>query len=187
MANDRNWDDIAALVSRSRAGDEAAFRELLQLHRAAVTSTLMACGVRCPETARDLAQEIAVKVWKNLPSLSDPRAFPAWVRRIAANVARDHLRRLSARRETELDDALEMESGDDPEETSRRLSELRLMLAALAEEDDEIVELLILRAEGVSVAELAKRLEISDGALKMRMSRARAKLRGKLEELKTRL
>lgn len=70
-------------------------------HRSAIVSTLFACGVRCPETARDLTQEVALRAWTKLGVLKDPRTFPAWVRRIAANAARDHLRRTAVRREDE--------------------------------------------------------------------------------------
>jgi len=178
-----DWEEIAMLVELARGGDDESFRELLRRHRSAVTSTLVACGVRCPDTAQDLAQEVALKMWSRLESLSDPRAFTAWLRRIAANTARDHLRRLGGRRESELDAALDLVSADDPEQDSERRAELRLMLAALAQEDDEIVDLLTARAEGASVAALAARQGISEGALKMRMSRARARLRRKLEEM----
>jgi len=181
----RNWDEIAHLVERARRGDDDAFRELLRQHRSAITSTLTACGVRCPDTARDLAQDVALTVWRRLTSLSDPRAFTAWLRRITANAARDHLRRAAARRETELDEALAIASPDDPEARSARLAELRLMLAVLVREDREIVDLLTARAEGAPVSDLARRLGVSDGALKMRVSRARARLREELERLRS--
>jgi RNA polymerase sigma-70 factor (ECF subfamily) len=178
-----DWDETERLVRRARRGDADAFRLLLEGHRGAVTSTLVACGVRSPETARDLAQDVALKAWLSLGKLEDPRAFPAWVRRIAANAARDHLRRMAVRREEELDDALELEAADDPHDQAERLAEVRLMLAALAEEDGEVVDLLVARANGVSVEELADRMGISSAALKMRVMRVRKRLRARLEEL----
>jgi DNA-directed RNA polymerase specialized sigma24 family protein len=57
------------------------------------------------------------------------------------------------------------------------------MMAALVEEDDEIVELLVARAEGVPVETLAERLGISPDALKMRTMRARKRLRARLDDL----
>lgn len=179
-----HWSEVARLVERARQGRDDAFRELLELHRRAVTATLFACGVRCPETARDLAQEVALRAWHRLPSLHDPRTFPAWIRRIAANAARDHLRRLAVRREEELEAALALASDDDPHRDAERTAEVRLMLAALEEEDEEVVELLIARAEGVGVEELAARTGLSDGALKMRLMRARSRLRQRLEALR---
>jgi RNA polymerase sigma-70 factor (ECF subfamily) len=184
MADTRNWEQIALLVERARDGDAECFRQLLQDHRSAITSTLIACGIRSDDTARDLAQEVALRAWRRLASLEDPRSFTAWIRRIAANAARDHLRRAAIRREDELDDALDLAGDDDPHAEAERRAELRLMLAALADEDAEVVSLLVARAEGTSVEELAARVGLSEGALKMRLMRARKRLRERLEELK---
>jgi len=184
VGDSSKWDEIELLVRRARGGDDEAFRGLLESHRGAVVSTLFACGVRCPETARDLAQDVALRAWRKLDGLKDPRTFPAWLRRIAANAARDHLRRTAVRREDELDDALHLESGDDPHEQAERVAEARLMLAALLVEDDEVVRLLVARAEGVSVEALAAKIGISPDALKMRAMRARKRLRTRLEELR---
>jgi len=184
VADSSKYDEIEFLAGRARRGDHEAFRALLEQHRSAVVSTLFACGVRCQETARDLAQDVALRAWERLDSLKDPRTFPAWIRRIAANAARDHLRRVAVRREDELDDALQLEGGDDPHEQAERVAELRLMLAALTEEDDELVSLLVARAEGVSVATLATSMGISPDALKMRVMRVRKRLRARLAELR---
>jgi len=178
------WDEVARLVERARDGDDEAFRGLLEMFRSAVTSTLFACGVRCPETARDLAQDVAIRAWSNLGALDNPRTFPAWLRRIAANAARDQLRRSAVRREDELEEAVHVESGDDPHMQAERVAELRFMLAALGDEDSEVVDLLLARADGLSVEELAARTGLSEGALKMRLMRARKRLRQRLEKLR---
>lgn len=183
---DGHWEQIALLVRRARDGDDASFRQLLEIHRSAVTSTLVACGVRCPETARDLAQDVSLRAWTHLDRLQDARSFPAWIRRIAANAARDHLRRLAVRREEALDQALELESDDDPHFEAERLSELRLMLGVLEEEDEETVRLLMARANGVGVEQLASSLGLSQGALKMRLLRVRKRLKHRLDELRDR-
>lgn len=169
-------------MRRARQGDDDAFRTLLNEHRAAVASTLFACGVRCPETARDLAQEVALRVWTHLEQLKDVRAFPSWVRRIAANAARDHLRRAAARREEELGVALALDGGDDPHQRAERTAELRLMFAALVEEDEDVVRILVARAEGVPGEKLARSMGITVDALKMRVMRARKRLRARLAE-----
>jgi len=184
MADARDWDEVARLVGRAQDGDADAFRDLLQSHRAAVSSTLVACGVRSDETARDLAQDVALRAWRRLATLSDPRSFTVWIRRIAANAARDHLRRVAVRREEELEQALELAGDDDPHAEAERRAELRLMLAALEDEDAEVVELLMARADGLSVEALAARSGMSEGALKMRLMRARKRLRDRLEELR---
>ncbi len=178
------WEASAALVRRARSGDQGAFAELLTNHRDAITSTLFACGVRQPETAKDLAQDVAFRAWDQLSRLKDPRTFKAWVRRIAANAARDHLRRMAVRKEDELDAALHVESDDDPHHQSERMAEARLMMTALDSENPEVVELLVAKANGESIASMAERLNLSEGALKMRLMRVRKRLRKKLEELR---
>jgi RNA polymerase sigma-70 factor (ECF subfamily) len=182
--NPRDWEATAVLVRRARRGDEGAFSELLDGHRSAITSTLVACGVRQPETAQDLAQDVALKAWTQLDRLVDPRSFTAWVRRIAANAARDHLRRLAVRKEDELDAAVRVESDDDPHLHAERIAEIRLMLTALDSEDAEVVELLVARADGETVDAMSRRLGLTQGALKMRLMRVRKRLRARLAELR---
>jgi RNA polymerase sigma-70 factor (ECF subfamily) len=179
-----NWDAIELLVRRARKGDEEAFRDLVNQHRSAVVSTLFACGVRCEETAHDLAQEVSLRAWTKLRSLKDPRTFPAWVRRIAANAARDHLRRAAVAREEGLESAMTLDAGDNPHELAERSAELALMMAALAEEDDEVIQILVARAEGVPGERLAESMGISVDALKMRVMRMRKRLRARLTELR---
>jgi RNA polymerase sigma factor (sigma-70 family) len=116
--------------------------------------------------------------------LLDPKTFRVWIRRIAANAARDHLRRQAVRREDDLELAISVEGTDDPYQQTERVAEMRFMLAALEEEDDEVIELLMARADGTSVEELALRMEISQGALKMRLLRVRKRLRQRLDELR---
>lgn len=176
------WDRIEALVRRARRGDDAAFAELLDLHRETVTATLIACGIRTQETARDLAQDVAIRAWRSLQRLEDPRSFTAWLRRIAANAARDHLRRAAVRNERSLEEALELASDDDPHAASERRSELRLMLAILDAEDPESRRLVLARADGVGIAELAARTGLSEGAVKMRLLRIRKRLRERLRD-----
>jgi RNA polymerase sigma-70 factor (ECF subfamily) len=183
-AGDRDYGEVARRVERARDGDDEAFRQLLDEHREVVVSTLIACGVRCPDTAGDLAQDVALKAWQNLDRINDPRSFRVWLRRIAANAARDHLRRRAVRREDELDLAVGLDSGDDPHQRAEHVAELRLMLAALEDEDDEVVALLTARAEGVPVESLAQRMGLTQGALKMRLMRARKRLRERLEALR---
>lgn len=176
--------DLARLVDAAREGDEEAFRTLLEAHRDAVASTLYACGIRCRDTASDLAQEAAIRAWTKLDRLTDAAAFSPWLRRIAANAARDHLRRRTVRGEQELDEALGLAAGDDPAQIAERQSETRLMLAALEVEDRETLELLSLRADGVPIAVLAERAGIAEAAMKMRLMRIRKRLRSRLESLR---
>jgi DNA-directed RNA polymerase specialized sigma24 family protein len=92
---------------------------------------------------------------------------------------------MAVRREDALDHALDLAGEDDPHRRAERTGEIRLMLAALENEDGEVVELLVARAEGTSVEELAARMGLSEGALKMRLMRARKRLRERLSQLRS--
>jgi RNA polymerase sigma-70 factor (ECF subfamily) len=175
---------VARLVKASRKGDEDAFRQLLEEHRDAITSTLVACGVRSSETAHDLAQETALRAWTRLDSLRNPNTFSAWVRQIAANATRDYLRRLITRKEEPLDFVPEIADKSNPLDDLERKSELELMRSILEEEDGELVALLVDRAQGTSNRTLAERFGISDDAVKMRIMRARKRLSRRLQRLR---
>jgi len=184
MSEILSWDRVAVLVRRARSGDEEAFRRLLESQQTTITSTLVACGVRSRDTAFDLSQEIALKVWRRLPELRDPQAFGGWLRRMTANAARDHLRRVAVRPVEPLERAMELAGDDDPHRDAARSSEVCLMLEALGEVDRPVAELLVAAAEGVPVEELSRRAGTTEGALKMRLSRARKRLRRRLERLR---
>jgi len=182
--NDEKYFEIARLVREARRGSEESFTHLLKMHQTAISSTLFACGIRCRETARDLAQDASLRAWTRLNSLKDPRSFPAWIRRIAANSARDHLRKIAGRREDALECALQLESGETPEELAERAGEIQRMLLALSGESEEILMLLRARAEGTPIAEMARRAGIAEAAMKMRLMRVRKRLKKRLEELR---
>ncbi len=177
---------IARLIREARQGSDESFRELLEEHRDSITSTLIACGIRTAETAADLAQETALRAWLRLDTLRDSSSFSPWIRQIAANAARDHLRRLTRRREESLESASQLVSREDPGRDAERRAEIAEMRAVLSVEDDANVALLEERAQGVPVKAIASRLGVSENALKMRFMRIRKRLRRRLEELRER-
>ncbi len=91
---------------------------------------------------------------------------------------------MAVRKEEELDNAIHVEADDDPHVQAERIAEVRLMLTVLDSEDPEVVDLLVAKADGESIASMAERLSLSEGALKMRLMRVRKRLRKRLEELR---
>src|SRR5947207_1571290 len=79
------------LVRQARAGEAAAFAELVDRYRDGI------CGVAYHylghgDDAQDAAQEAFVRAYLQLPQLRDPGRFAPWLRRITANVCADLLR-----------------------------------------------------------------------------------------------
>lgn len=134
-----------------------------------------------PDEAADVVQEALIKGFRSLEDCRDPERVGAWLFRIAANAAKDHLK--SPRRRgigLEAAGPLAAETGN-PEEAARR-SELRGEIdAALARLTDEQREAFVLKhVEGWSYEEMSERLGASVSALKMRVHRAREELQGVL-------
>jgi RNA polymerase sigma-70 factor (ECF subfamily) len=81
------------LVSRTLAGDAAAFDVIVTRHRRPVYRVCYRF-VRHHEDASDLAQEVFVRAWRGLPRFKRDAAFSTWLYRIAVNAC---LNRVTAR------------------------------------------------------------------------------------------
>jgi RNA polymerase sigma-70 factor (ECF subfamily) len=79
-------------VQRAAAGDQAALTELVQRHRNLVFAVSLAT-VGDPDMAEDIAQEAFLTAFRSLPTLKDPTALPAWLRRITRRQCARVLRR----------------------------------------------------------------------------------------------
>jgi RNA polymerase sigma-70 factor (ECF subfamily) len=82
----------AVVVALASTGDAEAFDELVRRKQSSVRS-LMRRISNDRTLAEDLAQQVFVEVWKSLPKLESPVAFPAWLKRIAVNVWLQHFRK----------------------------------------------------------------------------------------------
>lgn len=125
--------------------------------------------------AEDVMQETFLTLLRKGPDQFDSGEHAkAWLLRVAAQRACDHFRRVSTRRETPLAEAAEAAA---PEEERGETLEAVLALPA---ELRLVIHLYYY--EGYSVAETAKVLGKSEGAVKSRLFRARARLREDLTE-----
>ena len=89
--------ELADLLDRCRRGDELAWEALVRRYQARVYG-LAYHYLRDPEEARDVAQEIFVRVYRKLGSYHDENAtFLPWMLRVGRNVCIDHLRRAKSR------------------------------------------------------------------------------------------
>src|SRR5436190_18396858 len=90
--------DERALVAEAQAGSRAAFEELVRRHDRDVLRLALNLMKR-PEDARDVYQEVFLKVYRNLHSFRSECSFYTWLYRIVTNVCLDHLRRRRSRPE----------------------------------------------------------------------------------------
>jgi RNA polymerase sigma-70 factor (ECF subfamily) len=166
----------AQLVTRARRGDVAAFERIVARHREMLVATATA-RLGSAADAEDVAQEAFVRAFFHLEELRNPQALRPWLRRTADRLA---LMRLRGRREepTAPEDleALHPQRVGLPEDTARAeelLAELPLPMRQT---------LVLTELDGYTCAEAARLLGVSEGTVKSRLSRARAKLLAKREE-----
>ncbi|HPF71735.1 MAG TPA: sigma-70 family RNA polymerase sigma factor, partial [Candidatus Krumholzibacteria bacterium] len=79
-------------IRRCKRGEEPAFQEILDRYRGPIYNLCYRMA-RNPEDARDLAQEVFIKVFSLLDRFDEDYAFSSWLFRIATNHCIDHLRR----------------------------------------------------------------------------------------------
>ena len=182
MPIDFDFAKVSLWVRRARRGDEEAFRALLESHSRVIASTLFACGIRDAATAEDLSQEVSLRVWQALDGLKEPRAFPAWLRRIVANTTKDY-HRAARPAPADLEQARDVPSGDSPHRDLVRRRDLERRVKAFQDLDEESKALLIARAEGRQATDLAAELGLTPEAVRMRLMRARQRLRARVQDL----
>lgn len=170
------------LVERAQGGDEGAFSELVRIHQHEVfTLALRLLGNY--ELAADAAQETFIRAWRALPRFRGDSTLSTWLHRITVNTSWTLGKRAQRHRTSTLGDELfhDEDAGPTPESSAER-AELRGRLRrAVAELPDPQRAVVVLKdIYGWSHAEVAKTLDISVTAAKVRLHRARRRLRDML-------
>ena len=128
----------------------------------------------------DLVQDMLVAVWQALPRLNDRSSLKAYVFRIARNRAISHVARQAGRpKAAEWNDSLEVDPACPYQQAEAGERQRRLFAAvrSLPLNQREAVSLFL---EGLSHAEIAEVLEISENNAAVRINRARARLTERL-------
>lgn len=161
--------DESRLVERARAGDDQAFAALFEQFHAPILNYLHRM-VSDRAVAEDLTQDTFIKAYKALPRTSPDLAFKAWLYRIATNTAISHMRR------GKIVKWLPFVS--DPEQRGERLERSVTRQTDIADALDQLPKhyasvLLLRHYQGLSLAETAEALDITENAAKLRLFRAR--------------
>lgn len=176
------------LVLRAREGDQDAFAEIVQSYQKRIYAVAMRM-TRRHEVADDITQDTFIRAYRNLARFELGRPLLPWLHRIAVNLAINYWNG-SARRERALyteDDPegprVRAGSGDPPLhadphrvlETKELEEDLERAVATLSPDQRAVFVLKVL--EGMRYEEIAATLEISEGTVMSRLSRARARLK----------
>ncbi|MGO1068672.1 RNA polymerase sigma factor [Lysobacter sp. CA199] len=168
--------DSEATAARQR------FETLLQAHRGIVYKVVNSY-CRGDEDRADLAQEIAVQLWRAFPAFDPERSFSTWMYRIALNVAISHVRGDAPRQRhaVALDEDLHDIADDraaDPE-TEQRLRALNRLIAALEPLNRA---LLLLYLEERSYREIGEVLGLSETNVATKIARLKQRIRNDLAD-----
>ena len=162
--------DDADLVGRARAGDQVAFARLFEQYHAPILNYLhRMVGDRA--LAEDLTQDAFVKAWNALAGTRPDLAFKPWLYRIATNTAISQLRRRKIVQWVPFLAGHDHASDDSIERTVGRRQDIQQSLAKLPKHYAAV--LLLRHYQGLSLAETAAALDITENAAKLRLFRAR--------------
>jgi RNA polymerase sigma factor (sigma-70 family) len=184
-------DDIE-LISQALRGDQKAFRDLTDRHRASVYHIVYKI-VHDRETANDLVQETFMKAFASLASYRPEFRFSTWLYKIAANCSIDHLRKKRIQA-LSLERHLEGENGTrridvadysyHPERDLVRKEQRFTIEEAIESLPGKYREVIIYRhKDDKSYEEIADLLGIPIGTVKARIFRARELLKKKLKSV----
>ena len=177
----------AELAALALAGRQDAYRALLARHREGVFRLIRAT-TGDPHEALDITQETFIAAFAALARYDGERPFSVWVKQIALNKCRDWARRRRVRsfftRAVPLEVAFDLADDAVPADVQAAdRAELARVAAAMARLPARLREALVLRTvDGLSQAEAAEVLAVSEKTIETRLYRARAKLKALLGE-----
>ena len=155
------------------------FEALLQEHRGIVFK-VASVYARGGEDRSDLAQEIAMQLWRSFGGYDPARAkFSTWMYRVALNVAISHARQIARAEHLEPLDVghLDLPGDTDVAQPDDRLVALYAFIGQL---DALNRALILLYLEDRSYAEIAQVLGISESNVATKINRIKHKLRGQM-------
>jgi RNA polymerase sigma-70 factor, ECF subfamily len=174
------------LVAAARSGSAAAFAELREIYAQRVYRKLLTI-TKNREDAEDALQDTFLRAYLALHAFEERASFHSWVTRIAINSALMILRRRRIRSEVSFDCPSETEeelrgfefkdTAPSPEHICVHRQRYARMLRSIRKLQPRLRQAIEMRMMGnCSVREIAEALQISEAAVKSRLSRARARL-----------
>jgi RNA polymerase sigma-70 factor, ECF subfamily len=182
---DHKTSDEAVLVRRVQAGDELAFREIVERYQSKVFSIIYGI-LRNHNDAEDIAQQVFAKVYFSIKGFDFRSSVLTWVYKITVNECYDYLRKKKVRKlvyESDFtqEDSQRMEAAEPavaigaPVDTRLANRDLALqLLSKVSAEDRNLI--LLKEVEGHSVEELAGMTGLNENTIKVKLFRTRQKL-----------
>ena len=167
----------AALVARCRAGEQAAWNELVERFSRYVYAIAVQAFRLSEHDAEDVFQEVFMRAYKNLDRLRDDAAIRPWLAQMTRRLCIDRLR--AGAREAPAEEQLEPPDVDATLETLDEALALHEALAASPGHCREVLDRFFCRDE--SYRTIGEALGLPPGTIASRISRCLARLRELLE------
>lgn len=186
--------DDKTLVARCRAGDQDAYRQLVQRYQRKVYGVAFGM-LHNAEDAMDVTQEAFIRVHRYLDRFKGTSSFFTWLYRITVNLCIDHLRKESKAQTVDYDDAI---SHADQEADLQRPWSLDTNPANAMDRKElrEVIEkalkslspnhravILMREVEGLSYKEMARAMKCSKGTIMSRLFHARRRMQAAIGEV----
>ncbi|MGV0027987.1 sigma-70 family RNA polymerase sigma factor [Phormidesmis priestleyi] len=184
--------DLVLQCQTGHRPDKAAFAELMRRYQSHVDKVLYHLAPDWQDRA-DLAQEVWIRVYRNIKRLNEPVKFRGWLSRIATNLFYDELRKRKRNSSPlSLDAPLSLEDGEldweiasetpGPEEDLTTREFYDQLNEAIADLPEVFRTTIVLREiEGMAYEEIAELTGVSLGTVKSRIARARHRLQTQLQ------
>ncbi len=168
-------------LERARNNDMSAWEELVKENERIVYHVAYRM-LQNEEEAKDISQEIFLKVYRNLKNFDGKSAFSTWIYRIAVNTCIDAIRKNKGRQTISIEQTIEstlhnempQQQEDTPEKaylTKENQTEIVEIIQCLSPEHRAM--LLMRDMEDMTYGEIAECLSLSLGTVKSRIARAR--------------
>lgn len=176
------------LVEKSRAGDVAAFEELVKRYEKKIYTLAYRYSGNYDD-ANDIAQDAFIKAYRSMPSFKGEASFATWLYKITVNVCRDEFRKKIRHNNLSLDEAIQPHRETpifaatklSPQEYAEREDLKDFVKRCLKSLSSDHRLILILREiYGMSYNELASCMECPMNTVKARLHQARQALKKKI-------
>jgi RNA polymerase sigma-70 factor (ECF subfamily) len=180
--HDDNERRAKELISEIKHGNQEAFTELVRRYRSQVAALAFKM-VNDYDEAADIAQNVFVKVARNVWRYDERKKFYTWLHRITVNAAIDHMRKHKRHRHEPLEtfqDVIETPGGG-PEADFRRQRLGHYIAEASRSLSDKQYSAFVLRdLEGCRIDDVADIMNVPEATVRWYLHRGRAKIRKEL-------
>ena len=182
--------DEKELIKAAKDGSIKAFEEIISLYEKKVFSTIYFM-VKDENEVEDIAQEVFIKIYKNLKNFKEKSSLYTWIYRITINVCFDEIKKrknviyLDEKIETEdgeIDRALKDKSKSPSEIVEENDLKNRLEKCIKKLPEDQRIMIVLRDIKGFTYMEIAEMLKLNLGTVKSKISRARTALKEILDE-----